>query len=260
MNEEKQEDRFHNESIKVRFCPRVVPNRSVDYKTMTYGETYKILEKRDAPSGVSSYLIKNDYGNKVWINEDHFESAKEPTLRCETLYEEDDLASLSAAMKEAAAKPVDLDISEEANILSGTDIFSSTTPPPCCPARPDDRKIFSDVHAEDAILDNIDEVWKSIHKVFPDLAEEAGCHSVRTKNIYELMHERMAARGEFVFTTEGYVEQHNQQRFLCVNGMVTKITTESIDTAFRGLKAIIGEKKANKVIASVICKKLESIF
>jgi hypothetical protein len=42
--------------------------------------------------------------------------------------------------------------------------------------------------------------------------------------------------------------------------MTTKITTESIDLAHRGLKAIVGEKRANKVIASVICKKLESIF
>lgn len=250
MNEEKQEDRFHNESIMmVRFCPiAVVPSQS-NYKAMTYGETYEVLEKRDTPAGPSRYLVKNDYGNKVWINEDHFDSAKEPILRCETLYEEDDLESLSASMKEAATKPFEYERSaEEANILSGTEEKMSKTPPPCWAARPVDRKIFSDVHAEEAILDNLDEVWESIHKVFPDLAEGAGCLSVHTKDVYELMHDRMG----FDFTTEGC--------FLCVNGMATKITTESIDTAFRGLKAIVGEKRANKVVASVICKKLESIF
>jgi hypothetical protein len=252
MNEEKQEDRFHNESIKVRFCPIVVPNRNADYKAMTYGETYTVLEKLDTPSGASRYLVTNDYGNKVWINEDHFEPAKEPTLRCEKLYEEDDLESLSAAMKDAATKPFDLDVLspalEEANILSGIEEKKESYSRPCWAASPVDRKIFSDVHAEEAILDNLDEVWESIHKVFPDLAEEAGCLSVRTKDVYELMHDRMG----FDFTTEGC--------FLCVNGMTTKITTESIDTAFRGLKAIVGEKRANKVVASVICKKLESIF
>lgn len=113
---------------------------------------------------------------------------------------------------------------------------------------PEDRKIFSDLHAEDKILHDLDEVWESIHKVFPDLAEEAGCLSVRTKDIYELMHDRMG----FDFSTE--------ECFLSVNGMTTKITTESIDLAHRGLKAIVGEKRANKIIASVICKKLESIF
>lgn len=250
MNEEKQEDRFHNKSIiKVRFCPIVVPNRNADYKAMTYGETYTVLEKLDTPSGASRYLVTNDYGNKVWINEDHFESTKEPTLRCEKLYEEDDLESLSASMKEAATKPFEYEgPAEEANILSGIEEKVSTTPRYTRNVPWDDRKIFSDVHAEEAILDNLDEVWESIHKVFPDLAEEAGCFSVRTKDVYELMHDRMG----FDFTTEGC--------FLCVNGMATKITTESIDTAFRGLKAIVGEKRANKVVASVICKKLESIF
>lgn len=119
---------------------------------------------------------------------------------------------------------------------------------PCGAASPEDRKIFSDLHAEDKILHDLDEVWESIHKVFPDLAEEAGCLSVRTKDIYELMHDRMG----FDFSTE--------ECFLSVNGMTTKITTESIDLAHRGLKAIVGEKRANKIIASVICKKLESIF
>lgn len=255
MNEEKQEDRFHNESyVMVRFCPIVVPSQS-NYKAMTYGKVYEVLEKKDAPSGSkknispSRYLVTNDNGNRVWVSEDHFDSAKEPMLRCEKLYEKDDLESLSAAMKDAATKPFDPSTLEEANVLSGTE-----KPISCCKVAPkweaysQDRKIFSDVHAEEAILDNLDEVWESIHKVFPDLAEEAGCLSVHTKDVYELMHDRMG----FDFTTEGC--------FLCVNGIATKITTESIDTAFRGLKAIVGEKRANKVVASVICKKLESIF
>lgn len=249
MNEEKQEDRFHDESIKVRFCPIVVPDRRVDYKAMTYGEVYTVLERRETPSGTVRLLVTNDYGTKVWINEDHFDPAKEPQLRCEKLYEEDDLESLSAAMKEAATKPFEPEaIEEEAAILSGIEEKQESYARPCWAASPVDRKIFSDVKAEESILDNLDEVWESIHKVFPDLAEEAGCLSVQPKDIYTLMHDRMG----FDFATEGC--------FLSVNGIATKITTESIDLAHRGLKSIVGEKRANKVIASVICKKLETIF
>lgn len=51
-----------------------------------------------------------------------------------------------------------------------------------------------------------------------------------------------------------------QGDFLAVNGMTTKFTKESIDTAHRGLKCIVGNAKATKMVARAIQSQLEKIF
>jgi len=251
MNEEKQEDRFHCSSqyTKAKYCP-LIKNRA----DMTHGKFYDVIEKKNDSNRLvaSNYLVENDKGEKVWLKSELFDDVqKEPTLNWrDDLIVEDDNEIVEKMNELRKVEVGEIEFTDELQSLSGIDdeevvkkVVSHCRKNSAC-----DRKIFADPTKEtlgsglediDVILAKVAEIFPSTDPVYPSLNPES---------VTSLLKKRMG----YDFSMDG--------DFLIVNGMTTKFTKDSIDTAHRGLKCILGPKKATSVLTKVIQSQLEKIF
>ena len=262
MNDEKQVDRDHAKPVKkVKFCPLLERN----VKDMTYGKVYDVVQihKTGALNG-EKYQIQNDAGENVWMKQEHFdelplkgfdnEFIKDQLKRdaLEELWKPETCEELAKKIEPLRDKPVeDLaeSLVEELKSLSGLDEDTTQDEPfKSChnSSCPEDRKIFADPKQEIFGLDNIDVILANVAKVFP--SNDPTYPSINPEDIMGLLHKKMG----YEFSIEG--------DFLAVSGMTTKFTKDSIDTAHRGLKCIVGPAKATKMVARAIQSQLEKIF
>jgi hypothetical protein len=259
MNEEKQIDRDYSKPVKkVKFCPLLDCNA----KNMTYGKVYEVFQTHKV--GILNgerYEIQNDTGEKVWMKQEHFdelplrefdnEFVKDEMKRqaCENLWKIDSAEELAKKIESVRHKPVeelDETACEELKELSGLneepEYVHCKTWYECA----EDRRIFADPKKEDCGLDNIDVILANVAKEFP--SNDSVYPSINPEDVLGLLHRKMG----YTFSIQG--------DFLAVNGMTTKFTKESIDTAHRGLKCIVGNAKATKMVARAIQSQLEKIF
>lgn len=262
MNDEKQIDRDHSRPVKkAKFCPLLERN----VKDMTYGKVYEIVQIHK--SGIlngEKYLLQNDAGEKVWMKQEHFddlplrefdnEFLKDELRReaCENLWKPETPEELAQKIEPLRTQPVEEfqdSVCEELKSLSGLDEDTTEFEPfKSCRHHysPDDRKIFEDPSKELFNLDNIDAILANVAKVFP--SNDPTYPSINPDDVLGVLAKNMG----YEFSIQG--------DFIAVNGMVTKFTKDSIDTAHRGLKCIVGTNRATKIVARAIQSRLEKIF
>jgi hypothetical protein len=264
MNEEKQVDRDHSKLPvkKVKFCPLLDCN----IKNMTYGKVYDIFQvqkPRNTLREDERYEIENDSGEKVWMNQKYFdelplrefdnEFLKDEIKRqaFENLWKPESAEELAEKIESVRNKPVEElneAACEELKELSGLNEEPEYVK--CSPRSwtwdASDRKIFTDPHKEVFGLDNIDVILANVAKEFP--STDPVYPSIHPDDVLGLLRKKMG----YEFSIQG--------DFLAVNDMTTKFTKDSIDTAHRGLKCIVGDRKATKMVARAIQSQLEKIF
>lgn len=244
---------FKKEVRKVKFCPLLERN----YVDMTYGKIYEaeIISQCVNGNTFNRFFVTNDAGVKVFMNQELFDDLPLRNLEpSEEVYEEgcipvETIDTSIEALREKYRNISELVIDDELKKLADVkeqEVKSEKQPVCDCVYRETkaDRKIFADPSKEVLCGSDLQDIWENVSREFPS----EYLPPVIDSSVLGYLTSNMG----FNFSIDN--------DFLAMNGITTKFTVNSIDTAQKGLSNIVGHKKACKIVAKAIQSQLERIF